>query len=93
MRYMDGWPYERELEQGPPIAELMRKYEKSTPQFTNSLEDHLKPADEFPELLPVAQPLKSQPYKKSNSQYRTYLLVLVSLLLMIPVCFSLQFPD
>lgn len=73
---MDGWPYEKELEQGPPDAELMRNFEKSSnlaEQFTNRVDDHIKSADEYPERLPVPLPLKIQPYKKSNSQYRTYL--------------------
>lgn len=72
---MDGWPYEqRELEQAPPAAEMMRNFEKQlnlAEQLTNSLDEHMKPADEFPEPLPTPQPIKIQPYKKSNSQYRT----------------------
>lgn len=71
---MDGWPYEKELEQGPPSVEMMRNFEKQlnlAEQLSNSLDEHMKPADEFPEPLPTPQPLKIQPYKKSNSQYRT----------------------
>lgn len=71
---MDGWPYEKELEQGPPAAEVMRNFEKQlnlAEQLSNSLDEHMKPADEFPEPLPTPQALKIQPFKKSNSQYRT----------------------
>lgn len=70
---MDGWPLE--AEQAPPSAEMIRNFEKQlnlAEQLSNSLEEHLKPADEFPEPLPTPQALKIQPFqKKSNSQYRT----------------------
>lgn len=72
---MDGWPYEKDLEQAPPAAEIMRNFEKPSSlaeQLTNSLNEHMKSGDEYPEPLPVPQPLKIQPYKKSNSQYRTF---------------------
>lgn len=74
---MDGWPYEKELEQAPPAAEMMRNFEKElnlAEQLTNSLDEHMKPADEYPEPLPTPQALKIQPFKKSNSQYRKFIL-------------------
>lgn len=80
---MDGWPYEKELEQGPPAAEMMRNFEKQlnlAEQLTNSLDDHMKPADEYPEPLPTPQALKIQPFKKSNSQYRTLIGIMMYLL-------------
>lgn len=75
-RYVDGWPYEKELEQSPPSAEFMRNFEKSlnvADHLTNRLDEHMKPDDEYPvEPLPTPLPLKIQPYKKSNSQYRMF---------------------
>lgn len=76
---MDGWPYEKELEQSPPAAEFMRNFEKPlhfADQLTNRLDEHMKPDDEYPvESLPTPQPLKIQPYKKSSSQYRTFIII------------------
>lgn len=78
---MDGWPYEKELVQVPSAAELMRTFQQPSnlaEQLENNhLDEHMEPVDEYPEPLPIPQSLKIQPYKKSNSQYRTHHFVII----------------
>jgi len=74
-RYMEGWPYAREIEQAPPG--YVHIFEKPSHEeiSNNSLDEQLKAVEEYPEPLPVPQAqlsnddLKGPLYKKSGSHY------------------------
>lgn len=76
---MEGWPFEKELERGPPAPTYVQVYENPSHDEINNnrLDEQLKAADEYPEPLPVPQALngddfKGPLYKKSGSHYRKF---------------------
>lgn len=80
-RYMEGWPYGKEYEQGPMVPGFIPAYEKPhyDQQLSNHLDDQFK-SEEYPEPLPEPQALnngiKMPSYKKSGSQgYRMFHLI------------------